>query len=110
MSRSQASCDCTSQLLRLTAGSPSIRVRAPDGTGTASVAPTQVSAGSLTTFTLKYKPDAGGMENGEFQVDAPAGWTAPQTSIPGNPGYVTSTWDRLDDRSGDPRQRPDALR
>jgi hypothetical protein len=90
-SASQATCNCSSRLLRLMADSPHIRVRAADGTGTASVAPTQASAVSMTTFTLKYKPDAGGMENGEIQVDVPAGWTAPQTSSPGSPGYVTSS-------------------
>jgi hypothetical protein len=89
MARSQASCDCTSDLVRL-AESPSIRVRPADGTGTATATPTAVSTGSTTTVTLKYKPDPGGMENGELQVDVPAGWTAPQTTTPGAPGYVTS--------------------
>jgi hypothetical protein len=90
-SAAQASCDCTSVLLKVVSGSPYVRVRPSDGTGTASVAPVQTSAGSQTTLALKYKPDAGGMDNGELQIDAPVGWTAPQTANPGNPGYVTST-------------------
>src|SRR5262249_13920509 len=56
----------------------------------ATVSPTAASTGSTPTFTLKYKPDPGGMENGDLQVAVPAGWTAPQTTTPGAPGYVTT--------------------
>ena len=75
----------------LTAGSPTVTVNAPDGSGTMSVSPTLVTAGSTTnTHTFTYSAAAGGMSNGKVQVAVPAGWTAPNTTS-GTPGYTVAS-------------------
>jgi hypothetical protein len=88
-SASQASCDCEARLRRL-AASPMIRVLAPDGSGTMTVAPTKVSAGSHTTAVVNYKAVPGGMQDGAVSVEVPADWSPPSTN-PTEPGYVTAS-------------------
>ena len=64
---------------------------AADGSGTVSVAPTQVQAstsGNQLVFT--YTPATGGMDGGTVTVAVPPGWTPP-TSTAGQPGYVTAS-------------------
>ncbi len=64
---------------------------AADGTGTVTVAPTQVpasSSGNQLVFT--YTAAAGGMDGGTVTVAVPPGWTPP-TATAGQPGSVTAS-------------------
>ena len=49
---------------------------APDGSGTMTVAPTSVTAGSIVEFVFTYMP-AGTINGGKLQLTVPSGWTAP---------------------------------
>ena len=65
----------------LATGSPTISVVAPDGSGTMTVAPTQVitsSTGNFPVFT--YTAATGGLTGGEIRIDVPAGWTPPSAT------------------------------
>ncbi|MHB8643094.1 MAG: OmpL47-type beta-barrel domain-containing protein [Gaiellaceae bacterium] len=68
---------------------PAVTVNnAADGTGTVSISPASVLAGTTNTETITFTAPTGGMTNGAVSVDVPAGWTAPQTSA--GAGQVTS--------------------
>jgi hypothetical protein len=76
-------------LTNLTNGSPSITVGA-DGSGTMTVSPTQVVAGtSANTLTFNYAATQP-MTSGELTIAVPAGWSAPSTSTSAA-GYTTTT-------------------
>ena len=73
------------------ASSPSITVRAPNGSGTLGSSVSNVANGATgQTVTLTYTAATGGMANGAVTVDVPTGWTAPNTSS-GTTGYTTSS-------------------
>ena len=58
--------------------SPTVNVRAADGSGTMTVDKTDVSSGATSqTLTFTYTAPAGGIQGGAVQLAAPAGWTAP---------------------------------
>jgi uncharacterized repeat protein (TIGR02059 family) len=68
---------------------PTVTVdNAADGSGTASLAPSPVLAGTTQTETLTYTAPTGGMTNGAIMIDVPTGWSAPQTGA--GAGQVTS--------------------
>ena len=74
------------------AAQPSVTVNnAADGTGTASIAPTTVLAGTTQTETLTYTAPTGGMTTGSVSLDVPAGWSAPQKATNIVAGYTTAT-------------------
>ena len=73
------------------ASSPSITVRAPNGSGTISSSVSNVANGATAqTTTFTYTATAGGMASGAVTVDVPAGWTAPN-SMSGTAGYTTAS-------------------
>jgi hypothetical protein len=77
--------------LKALAASPQLNVFAVDGSGTMTVAPAFVAAGSGgNTLTFTYTAAAGGTNGGEIVVAVPAGWSAPSTTG-GVAGYTTST-------------------
>ena len=53
-----------------------IVTNAPDGSGTITVAPTSVTAGSIVELVFTYMP-AGTINGGKLQLTVPDGWTAP---------------------------------
>ncbi len=60
------------------AASPTVAVRAPDGSGTMTVNKTNVSAGATSqTLTFTYTAATGGINTGALRLLAPANWTAP---------------------------------
>ncbi len=69
------------------AHSPTVRV-GNDGTGTLTVSPDHVTAGSTGTLTFTYTA-ANSMSSGELTVGVPAGWSTPTTGS--GPGSTTST-------------------
>ena len=74
------------------AAQPSVTVNnAGDGTGTASISPTTVLAGTNQTETLTYTAPTGGMTTGSVSLDVPAGWSAPQKATNLVAGYTTAT-------------------
>ena len=70
--------------------SPSITQYAANGSGTMSVAPTQLLEGNATTLTFIYTAATGGMSNGAVTIAIPSGWTAPNTTA-GTAGYTTAS-------------------
>ena len=69
-----------------------LKNEAGDGTGTMVASPSTVSASQTgLTQTLTYTPAAGSMANGDVTFVVPAGWTAPQATMPTAAGYVTAT-------------------
>ncbi len=76
----------------LTAGSPTITINAADGSGTMTVSPTLVTAGSTTnSHTFTYTAAAGGVANSTIAIAVPAGWGDPQTASNTSPNYTTSS-------------------
>ena len=58
------------------------------GVGKMTVTPNRVTAGSAgNDLTFTFTADSAAL-SGQTIVDVPAGWTAPQRSNPGGPGYV----------------------
>ena len=73
------------------ASSPSITVRAPNGSGTMSSSVSNVANGATgQTATFTYTAATGGMASGAVTIDVPVGWTAPNTSA-GTAGYTTAS-------------------
>src|SRR5208283_2571557 len=71
--------------------SPSVTVNAsPDGSGTETVSPAFVTAGSASTLTFTYTAASGGLVGGTVSLAVPSGWTAPSTTS-GNAGYTTAS-------------------
>jgi hypothetical protein len=72
--------------------SPTVAVgNARDGSGTMTVAPTSVIAGSGgNTLNFTYTAATGGLSSGEIDLVVPSGWSSPSTTNT-DPGYVTST-------------------
>jgi hypothetical protein len=64
---------------------------AGDGSGTMTVSPPSVSAGSTNTFALTYTARGGGGLTGQVTVDVAAGFTAPQVTSSADPGFVSIT-------------------
>lgn len=70
---------------------------AADGTGTLTVSPSSVLAGSTgNALTFTYTAATGGMSNGEVDVAVPASWvsdggSAPQTTSSSGAGYTTAS-------------------
>jgi hypothetical protein len=64
---------------------------ASDGTGTVTVSPTSVYAGTTNTLTLTLATDQGKdyLSHSLATIVVPAGWTAPQTNASGAAGYVS---------------------
>ena len=61
--------------------SPSINVDASDGSGTLTIQPGVIAAGSAgTTLTFTYTAAGGGLNDGTATITLPAGWTAPVTT------------------------------
>ena len=83
------------------ASSAAVTIDAPNGSGTMTVSPTTVSAGSTgNTLAFTYTAATGGLWSGEVEVTVPTGWpNAPSTS-PTSAGYVTSTCGTLLSLSG----------
>ncbi len=76
----------------LTAGSPSVTVMAADGTGTMTVSPTLVTAGSTSnTHTFSFTAPVGGLNNGTVSIAIPATWGDPQPVSNTSPNYTTSS-------------------
>jgi hypothetical protein len=74
----------------LAAGSPSVTVFAPDGSG--SMTPSQSTVAHAVTgktLTFTYSVAAGGMSNGTLTLVVPSGWSVPSTTGSA-PGYVTA--------------------
>jgi len=63
---------------------------APDGSGTVSVAPTAVTAGSVQELLFTYKP-AGTINGGKVQITVPSNWTSPQGAS--GRGFTTAETD-----------------
>lgn len=71
-------------------------VVARDGSGTMTVSPTSVGAGTTAnSFTFSFQAawdNTGGYISGaQATIQIPSGWTAPQSSLSGSPGYVSVT-------------------
>jgi MBG domain (YGX type)/YDG domain/Bacterial Ig-like domain (group 3)/Invasin, domain 3/Kelch motif len=65
---------------------------AGSGDGTMTVAPASVTAGSTgNTFAFTFASPSGNDFNAGSQatLQIPSGWTTPQTTVAGNPGYVS---------------------
>lgn len=63
---------------------------AANGSGTATVSPTSVVAGSSgKTLSFTYTAAAGGLNSGEVDITVPSGWTAPTTA--NAPGCTTAS-------------------
>ena len=62
-------------------GSPVVTIYAANGSGTMTVSPTTLSAGSTgNTLTFTYTAATGGLRSGEVEVAVPTGWPdAPST-------------------------------
>src|SRR5207244_12451267 len=62
-----------------------------DGSGTETISPTSVFAGTTgNTETLTYTAATGGLKNGAVEVTVPANWSAPSTTSTDH-GYTTSS-------------------
>jgi len=62
-----------------------------DGTGTMTVAPTNVGVTTHNTLVFTYTPPSGkGLIDGALKVAVPAGWSTPSTTA-GSSGYTTSS-------------------
>ena len=73
------------------ASSPSITVRALNGSGTMTSSVSNVANGATgQTATFTYTAATGGMASGAITVDVPVGWTAPNTTS-GTAGYTTAS-------------------
>src|SRR5204862_366250 len=72
--------------------SPTVAVNnSADGSGTETISPTSVTAGtSGLTETLTYTAATGGMNSGAVEVTVPNNWSAPSTTN-GNAGCTTSS-------------------
>ena len=80
--------------LHALASSPSVTItNAPDGSGTLTVSPTSVVAGTTgNTLTFTYtETAAGGINNGAVRIAIPTTWTTPQVSNATGAGFTTST-------------------
>ncbi len=55
-----------------------------------SVAPGSATAGSTTTFTLTFTAQVS-FDGGSAYLQVPAGWSPPQQTAPGSPGYISCT-------------------
>ena len=67
---------------------------ASDGDGTMIVSPTAVCTGSTgNSFTFTFtKPNSGDFQSGsQATLVIPSGWTAPQNTTSGSPGYISVT-------------------
>ena len=68
-----------------------LKNEAADGSGTVAASFLTASASQTgLTETLTYTPAAGSMANGDVSFVVPVGWTAPQATTAGAPGYVTA--------------------
>lgn len=73
-------------------GSATATVYASNGSGSMTVTPTSVAAGSTgNRLTFLYSAAAGGTFNGRIDVKIPSAWSAPQGTTPTGTGYVTVT-------------------
>ncbi|HEU5310714.1 MAG TPA: hypothetical protein VFV24_04600, partial [Candidatus Eisenbacteria bacterium] len=82
---------CAAALATLALVVPS-RAHAGPGSGTASVSPaTSVPVGSSGTWIVTYVATESfdWPEGGRLRFQIPSGWTAPQTTSPAQPGYVS---------------------
>src|ERR1043165_8563982 len=64
---------------------------ATDGTGSMTVSPASACAGSTgNTFTFTFSKSNGNDYNAGSQatIVIPFGWTAPQSTLSGSPGYI----------------------
>jgi Bacterial Ig domain len=78
-------------LLTSIGASPAITIYAPDASGTATTATTNVSASQAgNTVAFTYTVAAGDMLAGGVKLTIPAGWTAPSIVV-NNAGYTTSS-------------------
>src|ERR1700683_2917241 len=63
---------------------------AADGTGTMTVSPTYVIAGSSgNEMTFVYTGGTGGVSNGNITITVPSGWSAPSFSNTSAPGFTS---------------------
>ncbi len=79
-------------------------VIAPDGSGTMTMTPTTVTAGTTgTSYTVTFRAasdgTAGYRAGSTATIQIPNGWTAPQNSVAGSPGYVSITGGNCPTRS-----------
>lgn len=78
--------------------SPTITVCAPDGSGTMTVSPSTIAPEvSGVAFSLTYTAANGGVDGGLLSLEVPTGWTPPQFSDAGAPGYVATDCGPLTD-------------
>jgi hypothetical protein len=74
------------------ANPPVVTVAAANGSGTMTVSPTTLTAGSAgNTLTFTYTGATGGLSNGELKLAVPTGWPNAPSTTPSSAGYVTST-------------------
>jgi outer membrane protein assembly factor BamB len=74
------------------ANPPVVTVDAPNGSGTMTVSPTTLGAGSTgNTLTFTYTAATGGLSNGALKLAVPTGWPNAPSTTPSSAGYVTST-------------------
>ncbi len=80
-------------LVAIASGSPSVTVKAANGSGTISSSISLVTAGSTTnTLVLTYTSAAtGGVAGGSVVIAIPVGWGAPQTASNTSPNYTTAS-------------------
>ena len=69
-----------------------VTIYAANGSGTMTVSPTTLSAGSTgNTLIFTYTAATGGLRSGEVEVAVPTGWPDAPSTNPKTAGYVTST-------------------
>ena len=74
------------------AESPVVTIYAANGSGTMTVSPTTLSAGSTgNTLAFGFTASTGGLRSGEVEVAVPTGWPDAPSTNPKVAGYVTST-------------------
>lgn len=66
------------------------------GSGECEITPTATYASSTDYYRITYTAQTR-IYDGEVRIDVPSGWTAPQATIQGNPGYVFITYTNSDD-------------
>ncbi len=81
----------TGETSQLTASVTFTDAHSANGDGTMTVSPAQAVSGSTgNSFTFSFRTENGDFRSGSYvTMVVPAGWTAPQTSTPSNPGYVS---------------------
>ncbi len=96
--------DTTANWANSSSAYSSYTVIAPDGSGTMTMTPTTVTAGTTGgTYSLTFRAASDGTvgyrAGSTATIQIPAGWTAPQSGAAGSPGYVSITGGNCPTRS-----------